>query len=165
MERLNSEEKGEKMKNVEISTEVYELLNGQDLTDKQHEAMMLLTVGEDGWPHNAMISVGEIVAVNLTELRIGLWSNTSTTANIIRSNKATLVLIYKGKAHYIRLSLERLEELPNARYQRERFSAKVISAREDVAKYADITSGIKIKLKNNKEIVERWNQTLEDILR
>ncbi|WP_412762267.1 pyridoxamine 5'-phosphate oxidase family protein [Priestia megaterium] len=153
------------MKNVEISTEVYELLNGQDLTDKQHEAMMLLTVGEDGWPHNAMISVGEIIAVNLMELRIGLWPNTSTTVNIIRSNKATLILIYKGKAHYIRLSLERLEELPNARYQRERFSAKVISAREDVAKYADITSGIKIKLKNNKEVVERWNQTLEDMRR
>ncbi|MED4116244.1 pyridoxamine 5'-phosphate oxidase family protein [Priestia megaterium] len=165
MEQLNSEEKGEKMKNVEISTEVYELLNGQDLTDKQHEAMMLLTVGEDGWPHNAMISVGEIIAVNLMELRIGLWPNTSTTVNIIRSNKATLILIYKGKAHYIRLSLERLEELPNARYQRERFSAKVISAREDVAKYADITSGIKIKLKNNKEVVERWNQTLEDMRR
>lgn len=73
------------MKSIELSLDVYELLNGQDLMDKQHEAMMLLTVSEDGWPHTAMISVGEIVAINLMELRIGLWPNTSTTDNIIRS--------------------------------------------------------------------------------
>lgn len=153
------------MRGIELSTDVYELLNGQDLTEKQHEAMMLLTVSEDGWPHTAMISVGEIVAMNPQNLRIGLWKSTSTTANIIRTNKATLVLFYKGKAHYIRLSLERIEELHDARYPRERFSATIISAREDVAKYADITSGIKIELKDAKEVVERWSHTIEDILR
>ncbi|MCU7711344.1 pyridoxamine 5'-phosphate oxidase family protein [Priestia sp. JV24] len=153
------------MKSVEMSNVVYELLNGQDLMHKQHEAMMLLTVGEDGWPHTAMISVGEIVAINRKELRIGLWPNTSTTNNIIRTSKATLVLIYKGKAHYIRFSLKRLKEMPTACYPRERFSARVVSSREDVAKYADITSGIKIELKNDKEVVERWHKTLEDILR
>lgn len=152
------------MDRIELSTDVYELLNGQELTDKQHEAMILLTVSEEGWPHTAMISVGEIVAISRRELRVGLWPDTSTTANIIRTNKATLVLFFKGKAHYIRLSLERLEELAAA-HPRERFSAKVVSAREDVAKYADITSGIKIELKNSKEVVERWNQTIVDILR
>ncbi|CAH0173874.1 hypothetical protein SRABI96_01262 [Peribacillus sp. Bi96] len=148
---------------MEMSEEVFDLLNGKELADKQHEAMMLLTVSEAGWPHTAMISVGEIVAISSKELRIGLWPETSTTANIIRTHKATLVLFWKGKAHYIRLSLVRLKELPTARYQRERFLAKVVSAREDVAKYADITSGIKIKLKNSKEVVERWDQTIEDM--
>ncbi|TDL91726.1 pyridoxamine 5'-phosphate oxidase family protein [Vibrio vulnificus] len=148
---------------MEMSEEVFDLLNGKELADKQHEAMMLLTVSEDGWPHTAMISVGEIVAISSKELRIGLWPATSTTANIIRTHKATLVLFWKGKAHYIRLSIERLKELPTARYQRERMLAKVVSTREDVAKYADITSGIKIKLKNSKEVVERWDQTIEDM--
>ncbi|MGE7762463.1 pyridoxamine 5'-phosphate oxidase family protein [Peribacillus sp. NPDC097895] len=148
---------------MEMSEEVFDLLNGKELADKQHEAMMLLTVSEDGWPHTAMISVGEIVAITSKELRIGLWPETSTTANIIRTHKATLVLFWKGKAHYIRLSIERLKELPTARYQRERLLAKVVSTREDVAKYADITSGIKIKLKNSKEVVERWGQTIEDM--
>lgn len=127
-----------------------------------HEAMMLLTVSEDGWPHTAMISVGEIVAMSRRE---GLWPDTSTTSNVIRTNKATFVLFFKGKAHYIRLSLKKLEVLPAVRYQRERFSAKIVSVREDVAKYADITSGIKIELKNPKEVVERWKQTIEDLLR
>ncbi len=149
---------------TEMSIEVYELLNGKELTDKQHEAMMLLTVSEDGWPHTAMISVGEIVALNRRELRIGLWPRTSTTANIIRTNKATLVFFYQGKAHYIRLLLKRLPELPSAHYERVRFSAKVVSVRADMAKYADITSGIKIELKNANEVIERWSQTIEEIL-
>lgn len=153
------------MNKNELSTEVFELLNGVDLSKKQHEAMMLMTVGEDGWPHNAMISVGEIVALDSRELRIGLWPNTSTTTNIIRTNKATLVLVYQGKVHYIRLCLRRLKETPNSSYKRERFSAQIVLAREDVAKYAKITSGIKIELLNEKEVVERWKQTIEDIIK
>ncbi|MGX9291997.1 pyridoxamine 5'-phosphate oxidase family protein [Bacillus sp. A015] len=153
------------MNRTELSTEVFELLNGTCLLEKQHEAMMLMTVSEDGWPHNAMISVGEILAVNHQELRIGLWPNTSTASNMIRTNKATLVLVYQGKAHYIRLFLRRLQELPNRNYKRERFSAQVVLAREDVAKYAKITSGINIELLNEKEVVERWKNTVEDLMK
>ncbi|TKH09280.1 pyridoxamine 5'-phosphate oxidase family protein [Peribacillus simplex] len=152
------------MNGVEMPVEVFDFLNGKDLVDKQHEAMMLLTVSEEGWPHTAMVSVGEIVAISRKELRIGLWPDTSTTANVIRTHKGTLVLFWKGKAQYIRLSLERLKELPNAQYKRERFHAKIIEAREDMAKYAEITSGIKIDLKNPKVVVERWSETIEDLL-
>jgi hypothetical protein len=152
------------MNGMEMSEEVFDFLNGKELADRQHEAMMLLTVSEEGWPHTAMISVGEIVAVSRKELRIGLWPDTSTTANVIRTHKATLVLFWKGKAHYIRLSLERLKELPNIQYKRVRFHAQIVEAREDMAKYAEIRSGIKIDLKNPKEVVGRWSETIEDLL-
>jgi hypothetical protein len=153
------------MNGLEMPEEIFDLLNGKELVDKQHEAMMLLTISEEGWPHTAMISVGEIVAVSRKELRIGLWPDTSTTANVIRTHKATLVLFWKGKAHYIRLSLERLKELPNIQYKRVRFHAQIVEAREDMAKYAEIRSGIKIDLKNPKEVVERWSETIEDLLK
>jgi hypothetical protein len=152
------------MNGLEMPEEIFDLLNGKELVDKQHEAMMLLTISEEGWPHTAMISVGEIVAVSRKELRIGLWPDTSTTANVIRTHKATLVLFWKGKAHYIRLSLERLKELPNIQYKRVRFHAQIVEAREDMAKYAEIASGIKIDLKKPKEVVERWSETIEDLL-
>ncbi|MBX9956791.1 pyridoxamine 5'-phosphate oxidase family protein [Peribacillus simplex] len=149
---------------MEIPEEIFDLLNGKELVNKQHEAMMLLTISEEGWPHTAMISVGEIVAVSRKELRIGLWPDTSTTANVIRTHKATLILFWKGKAQYIRLSLEKLKELPNVQYKRVRFHAQIVEAREDMAKYAEIRSGIKIDLKNPKEVVERWSETIEDLL-
>jgi hypothetical protein len=152
------------MSDIEMSVDVFDLLNGEDLVSKQGEAMMLVTVSEDGWSNTAMISVGEIVAISKSDLRLGLWPTTTTTRNIIRTGKATLILIYNGKVHYIRLLLERIEVLPAAHYERERFAARIVSFREDVAQYAEITSGIQIALNSPVEVVERWKQTVKDLL-
>lgn len=153
------------MDNQKISKELYKLLNGENLDTKQHEAMMLLTMTEDFWPHIAMISVGEIVAKDCTKLRLALWPNTTTTHNILRTSQATFVVFFAGKAHYIRLSLQRLTPLSNAKHTRERFSAEVVSVREDTAKYADITSGVKINLKDSDNVIKRWYETIEELLR
>ncbi|MED1421594.1 pyridoxamine 5'-phosphate oxidase family protein [Bacillus smithii] len=153
------------MNTQEISTNLFQLLNGKDLASKQQEAMMLLTLSQDLWPHVAMISVGEVIAIRSTELKLSLWPNTITTSNIIRTGKATLVIIFNGIAHYIKLSLRKLPELADAKHKRERFSAKVVSYREDIAKYAEITSGIQIQLKDPASVLKRWNETIEDLLR
>ncbi|MDQ0246249.1 hypothetical protein J2S09_003853 [Bacillus fengqiuensis] len=153
------------MSNQKISKEIYQLLNGENLGTKQHEAMMLLTMTEDFWPHIAMISVGEIVALDCNKLRLALWPNTITTHNILRTSQATFVVFFAGKAHYIRLSLQRLTPVSNARHIRERFSAAVVSVREDTAKYADITSGVKISLKDSDTVIKRWYETIEELLR
>ncbi|MFC7441075.1 pyridoxamine 5'-phosphate oxidase family protein [Laceyella putida] len=153
------------MNKQELSPELYQLLNGKNLDAKQHEAMMLLTVTEDLWPHTAMISVGEIIATSPTQLRLALWPATTTTANIIRTGKATLVAFIAGKAHYVRLSLQRLAALSHAKHKRERFAASVVSVREDVAKYAGITSGVRIELKDSISVIKRWEETIEELLR
>ncbi len=61
------------MSQTAISEELFCFLDGNSLKDKTREAMMLLSVSEDGWPHAAMVSVGEVVALNHEELRIALW--------------------------------------------------------------------------------------------
>nr|WP_237690752.1 pyridoxamine 5'-phosphate oxidase family protein [Paenibacillus caui] len=148
-----------------MAPELYDLLSGTGLEGKQGEAMMLLTVSEDGWPHAAMISVGEIVALSGGQLRIGLWPGTTTSGNIRRTGKATLAVIYQGKAHYARLHLQPLEKLQDSKYPRDRYSAGVIAARQDVAKYADIVSGIRISLKEPDEVLARWKDTVCELLR
>ncbi|MDR9854202.1 pyridoxamine 5'-phosphate oxidase family protein [Paenibacillus sp. VCA1] len=150
------------METIEISDDLFELLDGERLDRKQHEAMMLMTVTDDGWPHNAMISVGEIVAFDKKTLRLALWPGTNTTQNCIRSGKALLVAVYKGKVNYVRLSLTRIGMAEEAKHPLERFSAVVASFKEDVAKYADITSGIQIQLKNPDEVLTRWKETLKE---
>ncbi|SMF91619.1 hypothetical protein SAMN05661091_5514 [Paenibacillus uliginis N3/975] len=150
-------------KQNEISTSLYELLNGLNLEDKQHEAMMLLTVTEDQWPHTAMVSVGEVVALDTKRLRLALWPGTITAGNIVRSGQATLVAIHDGVAHYVRLRLSRLPELPLARHPRERFTAKVVAVREDTAKYADINSGVTITLKDPVDVLNRWRETILEL--
>ncbi|WP_370872576.1 pyridoxamine 5'-phosphate oxidase family protein [Paenibacillus zeirhizosphaerae] len=148
-----------------MSEELFWLLDGSRLECKQGDAMMLLTVTEDLWPHIAMISAGEIVALDRRCLRLALWPGTTTTGNMIRTGKATLAAFAGGKAHYLRLLLEELPELPDAEYPRTRFAASVAASRTDTAKYADILTGVTIRLNNPAEVLERWERTLDELMR
>lgn len=153
------------MNEIQLSSAVFELLDGTRLADKQHTAMMLLTVSEDDWPHTAMVSVGEVVALNRTELRIGLWPGTTTTTNFVRTGKATLVIVQDGKAIYIRLLAERLPMCVESTHPRERFAASITAYREDVAKYAHITSGIQIDLLEPDQVLARWEETIQELMK
>ncbi|MDH6671487.1 hypothetical protein M2277_002137 [Paenibacillus sp. LBL] len=148
-----------------ISEGLYQWLDGSDLESKQGTAMMLLSVTEDLWPHTAMISVGEIVALDRSRLRLALWPGTLTTGNLLRSGQATLVAIHDGAAHYVRLRLQALPDLPDARHPRQRFAAEVVAVREDIAKYADILSAVKIQLHDPDEVLGRWKETIEELLK
>jgi hypothetical protein len=151
------------MSQTTISEELFRFLDGNRLEDKNREAMMLLSVSEDGWPHAAMISVGEMVALNHEELRIALWPKTQTVANLKRTKQATLVAVHKGKVHYVRLAIEPLPALKDAKHNRERFKAKVVSVKEDTAKYAEITSGIRFALYDPESVVRRWTETVSEL--
>lgn len=152
------------MTNPALSDHLFMLLDGNNLARKQHEAFMLLTVTEQNWPHTAMISVGEIVALSRTSLRLSLWENTTTTRNIIRTGQATLTAVSNHSACYIQLSLNRLPALEEAKHPRARFAAEVVSYREDTAKYADIISGVQIQLKEPAAVIERWEESLRELL-
>lgn len=148
----------------ELSAELYELLNGKELETKQHEAMMLMTVTEEGWPHTAMISVGEVIALDTKRVRLAMWSGTTTTRNMIRTEKATLSFAFAGQMHYIKLALTRLPVLPAAKHPRERFEAAIVGVRSDSARYADIETGIQIELKDGESVLRRWQETLAELL-
>lgn len=150
--------------NPELSADLYDLLNGRELETKQHEAMMLMTVTEEEWPHTAMISVGEIVALDSKRVRLALWPGTTTARNVIRTEKATLVLVLAGQVHYIKLQLTRLPVLPAAKHPRERFEAEIAAVRSDTAPYAEITTGIQIELKDGESVLRRWQETLAELL-
>ncbi|MFB5674113.1 pyridoxamine 5'-phosphate oxidase family protein [Paenibacillus terreus] len=153
------------MEEMQMSEELFRLLDGSRMVSKQGDAMMLLTVTEDHWPHVAMISAGEILALDRQQLRLALWPGTTTTGNMIRTGKATLAAFIGGRAHYVRLLLDQLPELPDAEYPRARFTATVAASRTDTAKYADILTGVTIRLKNPAEVLKRWEKTHKELLR
>lgn len=146
-----------------ISEGLCQWLDGSNLESKQNDAMLLLSVTEDGWPNTAMLSVGEVLALDRTRLRIALWQGTVTTGNILRSGQATLVAIYQGAAHYVRLRLHSLPDLPDALHPRQRFEAEVVSVREDTAPYADILSGLRFQLHQPDQVLGRWQATLGEL--
>src|SRR5437868_382048 len=72
-----------------LPPELREFLDGQRLAAKTNDVIELLTVGEEGWPHVALLSVGEVLAASDTEVRLALWPDSQTTANVRRTSRAT----------------------------------------------------------------------------
>lgn len=95
----------------ELDVELMEWLSGTNLEHKQHEAMQLLTVSEDQWPHQAMISMGEVIAISPRQLRLALWQGTQTSMNMSKTGKATLIAVQGHRLLHIRIEVELLPEM------------------------------------------------------
>jgi len=153
------------MEHTTLTPSLMQLLNGQELHSKQHLAMPLLTIGEDGYPHQAMVSAGEVLMLDEQHVRLALWQGTTTTGNLLRSGKGMLTFVWEGVSYALRLSCTPLPELTDAVYPRARFEAVVEHVREDTAKYAELTSGITIRLLQPDDVISRWEETLAELRR
>jgi hypothetical protein len=81
---------------------IFRLIDGTDLEQREGSTFLLLTTTQEGWPHVAMLSVGEVLAVGPSELRIAVWSTSSSTANLTHRPRATLVVTHAGTGYYLR---------------------------------------------------------------
>src|SRR5713101_2082608 len=73
-----------------------QLLDGSNLASREGLTFLLLTTDEAGWPHMAMLSVGELVATDEHTLRAGLWLQSSTTKNLSRDARGMLAVVANG---------------------------------------------------------------------
>lgn len=147
----------------QLDAELMEWLSGTNLEHKQHEAMQLLTGSEEEWPHQAMISMGEVIALSPQQLRLALWQGTKTSMNMRETGKATLIAVHEQRLLHIRLEVNLLPEIKGAVHPRDRFEARVIQVRVDQAPYAEITSGITFQLKDAPGTITRWKETIEEL--
>nr|WP_026293834.1 pyridoxamine 5'-phosphate oxidase family protein [Saccharibacillus kuerlensis] len=148
---------------AQLNDELYALLDGTQLNEKMHIAMTLHSVDEEGYPHQAMVSAGEVWAESRSRLRIALWIGTSTTGNLLRTGRALLAVVHNGVSYTVRLQAQALPELEHAQHPRARFTADVLETRSDIAKYATLTCGITIELHDPQAVVVRWKETLEEL--
>src|SRR5919206_4820403 len=87
------------------------LFAGTDLAGGIGETFLLLTVGEDGWPHMAMLSVGELLAADAGTLRAALWLHSTATRNLTREGRGLLALVHDGAGYYLRCQARRGPDL------------------------------------------------------
>jgi hypothetical protein len=138
------------------------LFDGSDLANREGLTFLLLTNDEDNWPQVAMLSVGEIVAIDGRTLHIGLWLHSSTAQNLTHTGKATLVLVANGAGYYIRVSARREDDLNlGAEGRLAYFVLNVEDVQEDLTEYASLTSGVVFELKDPGMVVPRWQQTVD----
>jgi hypothetical protein len=144
-----------------IPAPIRPLFSGDDLESREGLTFLVLTTTQEGWPHVAMIGVGEIVAVGPRDLRLALWPGSTATANLTQSGRPTLALVHDGVGYALRCSAERGPDLPARRSgPLAFFRLRVEEVFEDVAPYATLTSGITFRLNDPTTVVSGWHETV-----
>ena len=136
------------------------LLDGNGLDHKVGETFLLITVSSDGWPHVAMLSVGEIIALTPTSLAMALWRGTTTGSNLARDGKALLVVVLDGAGHYIEMTTEYRRTMAVHGSELDRYACEVSRVLVDEVDYARLTSGIVFELPDQERVVSHWRETV-----
>jgi hypothetical protein len=133
-----------------------------DLSSSGGLTLLLLTVSPDGWPHQAMISCGEIAALSDERIALALWPSSTAARALAHGGRATVTVVLPPTAYALRLDVEPAGELETPLAGRlARFSAAVTAATADEAPYATLESGVRYSLKDPEQVVARWREVRE----
>ena len=130
------------------------------------KAILITTVDTQGWAHPALLSYGEVIAIDARRLRLATYRSSKTSSNLRRSGRLTLCLIEAGMAYYVKTqALE--QQAPPKLAGLARFEAtveQVLSdqAREDLEPDAKITTGIQFAPgRPALELIAAWAAVLQ----
>ena len=84
-----------------LTEDLYRRLSGVELGPLESHAVMLSTVDVDGRPRPSMLSYFEVAAYDQHNLRLALYNDSRTCANLRERGKATLVVVDAGLVCYI----------------------------------------------------------------
>ena len=91
-----------------LTDDLFRRLGGSDAGSLADHAIVVCTVEPDGWPHPAMLSYFEVAAVDRQNLRLGVYQNSRTCANMRARGKATLIIVDAGLVCYVRGAITQL---------------------------------------------------------
>jgi hypothetical protein len=137
------------------------LLSGTELGSAVGTTFELITVDEQGWPHVALLSAGEILATGPSSLRLALWASSGTTANLGLTGRALLTFVDDHSYHKVRMTATRIESPAIESMPLAAFLATVLEVQVDEVPYASVTGGITFELADPTATVKRWSDTLE----
>jgi hypothetical protein len=111
------------------------------------KAILITTIDAQGWPHPALLSHGEVVAVDSRRLRLATYRTSGTSGNMRRDGKLTLCFIDGGMAYYVKAKVREQQDPMAGFPDLARFEATVEmvladQAREDLEPEARLTGGI-----------------------
>jgi hypothetical protein len=139
-----------------------QLLDGSDVAGREGLTFLLITADESGWPHMAMLSVGELIAVHPRTLRAGLWLHSTTSKNLARDAPPGA---RSSRCRWPRWPAWRGRRGPDldlgADGRLALFVFEIEDVLEDAADYATLTSGVTFRLNRPEQVVPRWQRTVD----
>jgi hypothetical protein len=136
------------------------VLDDEDLARREGFTLQLMTVRDDGWPHLALLSVGEVVVVDARRLRLAIWPGSTSAANLAARGQATLAAVLAPVSYLVRVSVGppgTIETRLGGRLAA--FDAAVQEVAADEAPYAELESGVRHRLTNPQATLPRWMET------
>jgi hypothetical protein len=143
-----------------LPDEIAALFDARDLAGSLAFTIELVTVDPDGWPRLALLSTGQVLAIDASRLRLALWLHSHSTANLTRTGLATMAFIHDQAAFRVRLRTCRGSDLDLGQ-RLAVFDGRVVEVRKDVVPYAVIEGGIRFTLVDEASVLERWRSTVE----
>jgi hypothetical protein len=141
-----------------VPAEIARYLDGADLLAKS-QALRLSTIDGAGWPHAALLSAGDVVAMPSGRIRFALFPQSVTTANLTRDGRLTLSLSRDGGMCELKLRAHRLQRsAPDVPLVF--FEAEVETVRHHKAPYAAVTQGITFSLHDPHAVLPRWTRQI-----
>jgi hypothetical protein len=136
-----------------LPSAVARYLDGADLL-KKTQALRLSTIDAEGWPHAALLSAGDMVAMPNGRIRFALFKQSGTVANLARDGRLTLTLSLDGGMCELRMRAHRLNhsspQVPLAF-----FEAEIEAVRNHGAPYATVTEGVTFSLHDSEAVLPR----------
>jgi hypothetical protein len=133
---------------VDLLTEdLYRRLCGVDVGSLSNHAIVLCTTDADGRPHPAMLSYFEVAATSRRQLRLAVYNDSRTFANLRERGKATLVVVDTDLVCYISGTVEAvvatMREAPyNAKVSLQVDQVVFDATSPELEPGGDVTSGI-----------------------
>lgn len=91
-----------------LSEGLYQRLAGSHLSAHAEKAILICTVDAGGWPHPALLSYFEVVAKDERNIRLATYKDSSTTNNMRRNGKLTILILDERTAYYLKGTAEEL---------------------------------------------------------
>jgi hypothetical protein len=133
------------------------------VADAPTEALELLTVDSEGWPHAAWLGPGEVLVEGPDTLKLAIWPNSTTSLNLSASGRALLQFVGGGDPRElvkVRLRVVYLGRLDVEERELAAYRATLDDLRVDGVTYADVTAGLSYVLKEHESVIARWRTQL-----
>jgi hypothetical protein len=86
----------------ELPPALMERLSGRNLDAVAAKVVQIVTVDAAGWPHPALLSYFELVAIDPRHIRCATYATSTTSGNMRRSGHVTFAIIDERLACYVK---------------------------------------------------------------
>jgi len=130
-----------------LPADLLERLAGKNLQAVAEKAIMVCSVDSNSWPHPAILSYFEVIAKDESNVRLAIYKDSATVANLLRNGKLTMQIVDQRIAYYVKGSVRELahgmkSSPPNAKLNLRVEQVLADTADEEFEPGAYVTGGV-----------------------